>query len=322
MALEQICGVNRLPFMKRFNELQLEWQMEQLEQATSNFRNPYALSAPPFEQPAENLPKLLAHCNIQMDFAHGTTTLGFIFRNGVILCADSRATSGQYIGSQTMKKIVELNDYMLGTLAGGAADCVYWDRVLARECRLHELRFKRRMTVDTAARRMCNISAEYKGMGLVMGMMLAGYDNDGPKLIYVDSEGMRSHANVFSVGSGSPYALGVLDTGYKWDITDQEAYDLARRAIYHATSKDAYSGGIVRLYHITEKGWKNVGNTDCWELHEQYSKEEQKREGGDHDQNQPCTSQTQPWIERKLIETQMEAQMVAATTETQDGTNR
>jgi len=45
-----------------------------------------------------------------------------------------------------------------------------------------------------------------------MGMMLAGFDDEGPKLIYVDSEGMRSHGQVFSVGSGSPYALGVLDT--------------------------------------------------------------------------------------------------------------
>lgn len=179
-----------------------------------------------------------------MNFDHGTTTLGFKYQGGVILCADSRATSGQYIGSQTMKKIVELNDYMLGTLAGGAADCVYWDRVLAKECRLHKLRYRKRMTVDTAARIICNISTEYKGMGLVMGMMLAGFDDEGAKLIYVDSEGMRTHGHVFSVGSGSPYALGVLDTGYRYDLSDQEAYDLARRAIYHATSKDAYSGAL------------------------------------------------------------------------------
>lgn len=51
---------------------------------------------------------------------------------------------------------------------------------------------------------------------------------------------------MFSVGSGSIYAFGVLDSGYSWDLKDEEAYDLGRRAIYHATHRDAYSGGIVR----------------------------------------------------------------------------
>jgi len=51
---------------------------------------------------------------------------------------------------------------------------------------------------------------------------------------------------VFSVGSGSVYAYGVLDSGYSWNLKDEEAYDLGRRSIYHATHRDAYSGGIVR----------------------------------------------------------------------------
>ncbi|EDV98326.1 proteasome subunit beta type-5 [Drosophila grimshawi] len=310
MALEAICGMNKLPFMQRFDALQKEWQVLQIQRATSNMTNPYALMAPPFENPAVNLVKILRHCKLRMELEHGTTTLGFKYQGGVVLCADSRATSGQYIGSQTMRKIVELNNYMLGTLAGGAADCVYWDRVLARECRLHELRYKRRIMVDAAARMMCNICAEYKGMGLVMGMMLAGCDDEGCKLIYVDSEGMRSHGSVFSVGSGSTYALGVLDTGYRWDLTDEEAYDLARRAIYHATRKDAYSGGIVRLYHINNKGWRNICNTDCNDLHDIFCMDSQSDE---MIPQMPCTSRD--WISQKLRVDSVQAQVAAANRE-------
>lgn len=51
---------------------------------------------------------------------------------------------------------------------------------------------------------------------------------------------------MFSVGSGSIYAFGVLDNGYKWDLTTEEAQKLGQRAIFHATHRDAYSGGIVR----------------------------------------------------------------------------
>lgn len=160
---------------------------------------------------------------IKMHFDHGTTTLGFCFQGGVLLAVDSRATGGQFIGSQLMKKVVEINDYMLGTLAGGAADCVYWDRVLAKECRLYELRNKERISVAAASKIIANISHSYKGMGLSMGMMLAGYDKRGPQLYYVDSDAARVTGKLFSVGSGSVYAYGVLDSGYRWDLTDEEA---------------------------------------------------------------------------------------------------
>lgn len=275
MALAEICGIANEPYYKAGHYRSTDLSKE-MQRYSSNFENPYVLSAPPFENPQHNLNKLLvdgANSGIKIDFDHGTTTLGFKYQGGVILAVDSRATGGQFIGSQTMKKIVEINQYLLGTLAGGAADCVYWDRVLAKECRLHELRSKERISVAAASKIMANIAHEYKGMGLSMGMMLAGYDKRGPGLYYVDSEGSRSPGNVFSVGSGSIYAFGVLDSGYRWDLSDEEAQELGQRAIYHATYRDAYSGGIVRVYHMKPTGWVNISNTDCMDLHYKYEAE-------------------------------------------------
>lgn len=74
----------------------------------------------------------------------------------------------------------------------------------------------------------------------------------GPGLYYVDNDGNRMPGNSFSVGSGSIYAYGVLDSGYRWDLSDTEAQELGRRAIYHATFRDAYSGGVVRGKHLME----------------------------------------------------------------------
>lgn len=68
--------------------------------------------------------------------------------------------------------------------------------------------------------------------------------SQGPGLYYVDSEGTRHKGDLFSVGSGSTYAYGVLDADHKWDLTEEEAYDLGNRAIYHATHRDAGSGGV------------------------------------------------------------------------------
>ena len=70
----------------------------------------------------------------------------------------------------------------------------------------------------------------------------------GPALYYVDNDGTRLQATddmpYFSVGSGSTYAYGVLDQGYRWDLTDEEAVELGQKAIYHATHRDAASGGV------------------------------------------------------------------------------
>ena len=69
--------------------------------------------------------------------------------------------------------------------------------------------------------------------------------SQGPGLYYVDTDGSRLTHHIFSVGSGSTYAYGVLDSGYRWDLEEEEARELGKRAIYHATHRDAYSGGVV-----------------------------------------------------------------------------
>ncbi|KAI1285490.1 Proteasome subunit beta type-5 [Halotydeus destructor] len=212
---------------------------------------------------------------INIDFDKGTTTLAFRYQGGVCVCADSRATGGQYIGSNSVKKIIEINDYLLGTMAGGAADCTYWERVLAERCRIYELRNRERISVAAASKLLANIMYGYKGMGLSMGVMICGWDKKGPGLFYVDNEGNRTPGNLFSVGSGSTYAYGVLDAGFKADMTDEEAFDLGRRAIYHATHRDAYSGGIVRVYVVKENGWKRISENDCTELHYRYQAEKE-----------------------------------------------
>jgi len=194
--------------------------------------------------------------------AKGTTTLGFVFNKGIVIAVDSRASMGPYISSQSVKKVIEINPYLLGTMAGGAADCQFWERYLGMQCRLYELRNKKRISVSAASKVLANIMYSYKGYGLSMGTMIAGWDHTGPNLFMVDNDGTRLKGTRFSVGSGSMYAYGVLDQGYRPDLTEEEACELGRRAIFHATHRDAYSGGIINVYLIREDGWKKISSTD------------------------------------------------------------
>jgi 20S proteasome subunit beta 5 len=235
---------------------------------------------PTFELPTDKkalskLEKFASPLNPAIKFNHGTTTLGFLFKGGVLIAVDSRASMGSYIGSGTVKKVIKISPYLLGTMAGGAADCSFWERNLAYQCRLHHLREGKRITVAAASKLLGNTVYQYKGMGLSMGTMVAGWDEaGGANLFYIDSDGTRLKGNIFSVGSGATYAYGILDTMYKWDMEVEEAIELGKRAIWHATHRDAYSGGTINVFHIGPEGWKQHFSADMNTLHYgQYAEE-------------------------------------------------
>jgi len=212
--------------------------------------------------------KFCHSANPNIKFFHGTTTLGFVYNGGVLLAVDSRASMGSYIGSGTVKKVIEISRYLLGTMAGGAADCSFWERNLAFQCRLHELREGRRISVAAASKLLGNTMYSYRNMGLSMGTMIAGWDETkGANLYYIDNDGTRLKGDKFSVGSGSTYAYGVLDSCYHKDLTLNEAIELGKRAIFHATHRDAYSGGTINVYSIQEHGWTQHFSGDMNELY-------------------------------------------------------
>lgn len=276
MALAEVCGVSIPGNNFGFSSLSKSHEPHSLLNCVDHGAHTFEI--PTACDPLANLQQFTEEGDspVKIKFNHGTTTLAFKFKHGVIVAVDSRATAGQWIASQTVKKVIEINPYLLGTMAGGAADCSYWERVLARQCRIYELRNKERISVAAASKLLANIVYNYKGMGLSMGTMICGWDKKGPGLYYVDSDGTRLTNYMFSVGSGSTYAYGVLDSGYKYDLAVEEAYDLGRRAIYHATHRDAYSGGVVNLYHMKETGWVKISQDDVCELHYKY-KEEKKQ---------------------------------------------
>ncbi|XP_038165507.1 proteasome subunit beta type-11 [Arvicola amphibius] len=204
--------------------------------------------------------------------AHGTTTLAFRFRHGVIAAADTRSSCGSYVACPASRKVIPVHQHLLGTTSGTSADCVTWYRVLQRELRLRELREGQLPSVAGTAKLLSAMMSRYRGLDLCVATALCGWDHSGPALFYVYSDGTCLQGDIFSVGSGSPYAYGVLDRSYHYDMTIQEAYTLARCAVAHATHRDAYSGGSVDLFHVQESGWEYVSRSDAYVLYMELQK--------------------------------------------------
>ena len=186
-----------------------------------------------------------------MEFKKGTTTLGFKTKDGVFIAVDSRASMGTFNSSETVRKVIEINDYLLGTMAGGAADCQYWEEYIAMRARDYELQYGVKMTVAATSKMLANIMYNYRGKGLSMGIMFAGVDRKGTHLYYIDDHGTRLEGDMFSIGSGQTYALGILSSYYNWNMSKDAAHWLCKRAISEATYQDAGSGGCVRVYHFS-----------------------------------------------------------------------
>uniref|UniRef100_A0A3Q1AYB8 Proteasome subunit beta n=1 Tax=Amphiprion ocellaris TaxID=80972 RepID=A0A3Q1AYB8_AMPOC len=207
--------------------------------------------------------------------SHGTTTLGFIFQGGVIAAADTRASAGGLVACPAVHKITPIHSHLVVTSSGSGADCMLWERILTREIRLYQLRHRRRLSIRGTAKLLSFMLHPFKGTEVCVALTLCGWDKEsGPKLIYVCSDGARLQGDIFSVGSGSPYAYGVLDGGLKWSLSKDEAISLAREAVFRATHRDAYSGNNVDLFHITAQGWSQRKRED---LKEEYYRDMEKR---------------------------------------------
>ena len=259
-----------------FEEYQINEDLGEIKSDGFNFK------LAPWECPSDFAKTLNKLAPKIADFKHGTTTLAFQFKEGVLVAVDARATQGAFIASGKVRKVIEINEYMLGTMAGGAADCQFWERYLAMQCRIYELRNSEKISIVAASKILADICYNYRGYGLSMGTMVTGSDKKGAQLFYVDNDATRLRGQLFSVGSGSPFAYGVLDTHYKYDMSLDEAVKLGIRAIVAATHRDSASGGVVRVYHVNNHGsWTKVHDRlDVNDLHWEFEQSKGLRGDG------------------------------------------
>jgi len=148
-------------------------------------------------------------------------------------------------------------------MAGGAADCTYLIRAVRSRAGVHELEHGYPMTLARASSLLSSMLYQNRHLGLSVGTMIVGYDSTGPSLYYLDNTGVRLKGDVFSVGSGSTLALGILDKVEDLrGLSEDEAVEVGIRAIRAATFRDASSGGYINVYVINKDGWRKVFSED------------------------------------------------------------
>ncbi len=188
----------------------------------------------------------------------GTTTLGMVCKEGVVVAADKKATMGYLIANKESDKILALDDHVVMTVAGVWGDAQALGRYLKAEFKLFQLQNGRKISVRGAASLVSNILQNNKFYPYFVQLIIAGYDDNGPAIFTLDAIGSsEQEKKFFSTGSGSPMALGVLEDSYKDGMSTEEGSKLAYRAVKAAIGRDIGSGGnAIDVGVITKDGIK------------------------------------------------------------------
>ncbi|MBN2052697.1 proteasome subunit beta [Candidatus Woesearchaeota archaeon] len=194
----------------------------------------------------------------------GTTTVGLMCKDCVILAADKRATAGNFIASKKVDKVFPINDKMAITTAGVVSDIQLLVKLLKAELKLKEIRVDRAPGVKEAANLLTNIVYNnVRKFSIIPGIthfLLGGFDNT-PQLYDLYADGSITDIDDFvSSGSGSVIAYGVLEAFYKKDMTEAEGVDLAIKSVNAAMQRDSASGEGIDVYVINKGGAKKAAH--------------------------------------------------------------
>jgi len=195
----------------------------------------------------------------------GTSILGIVCKDGVVMAADRQATAGNIVLNKHEEKVFPVNDYLIISGCGIAADIKRVPKFLAAELKLKELRSKERPTVRQASSLLMNMN--YSGIRQPSmipqqaGFLLSGFNEDGTVELYsIEPAGGAIKVDDYDAnfGSGMPYILGLLERQYKKNLTVKEGVELAKEALKSSTQRDIGSGYGMDIYTVTKEGIKKV----------------------------------------------------------------
>lgn len=182
----------------------------------------------------------------------GTTIVGIVYETGVVLCADTRSTSGPVVANKNCKKIHYISDKIMCCGAGTAADTDRVTSMVSKELQLFKQKYLREPYVTHGRRIIEDYLFQYGG-GIGAALILGGLDPiKGPYLCQISPNGYSQEYLYTTMGSGSFAATGVLETGFKKGMRVEEAVELGKNAIKAGIMNDLYSGSNVDIFIIDE----------------------------------------------------------------------
>lgn len=194
--------------------------------------------------------------NVEEKILHGTTTVGIKAKDGVVLCADMRASAGYFIANNNTMKIQKIDEHAGMTMAGGVADAQNITDILRYHANIHRIQKQEPIPIKSLTRLTSLIFHQNRGYPFIADILVGGYDNTGPALFNIDMFGSVEEKSYVTTGSGSPVAYGLLEEEYRDDLTVEEAKVVALRAVKAAITRNIGTGDGINVSIIDKDGFR------------------------------------------------------------------
>jgi len=194
----------------------------------------------------------------------GTTTLGMVCKEGIVLAADRKMTlGGQIVSSKKFEKAIILTDDLAMTVAGLVSDVQLITRLIKAQIRLDELKKGKKLRVKEVANMLANLVyanvRKYSTIQGITGFLLGGKDHEGFYLYEMGMDGsLTKFDDYVTDGSGMLFATGVLEANYKEELSIDDGVKLAIKAVSASMQRDTASEAGMDVITITKEGTKRV----------------------------------------------------------------
>jgi proteasome beta subunit len=188
----------------------------------------------------------------------GTTTIGVVCKDGIILASDTRVTMGFYVAHKHGKKVYQIDDHLAMTIAGSLADAQRAVDILSANARLYRVNTGRPLPVNSAARFLANLLFSARYVPLLAQALVGGVDDTGPHVFSIDPFGSLTEEKYVSTGSGSPVAYGILEDRYKEDSAVKDMLPVIVKAVNASMKRDSASGDSFNVAVIDNKGYRDL----------------------------------------------------------------
>ena len=182
----------------------------------------------------------------------GATAVGITFENGVVLGAEKRVSYGTHLVSRSGKKVFKITDTVGAVAAGMISDMNILMREVTAHAKILQLETNQPVLPNSIAKLMGVIMYQQKWFPMMTQIILAGIEDKKPAVYVLDPLGSVIPDEYATVGTGAELAIGVVESEYKQNLTEQEAVDLAIKSIRSAVNRDVSSGDGIDLLIVTE----------------------------------------------------------------------
>jgi proteasome beta subunit len=186
----------------------------------------------------------------------GATTIGIVFKDGVVLASERRVSYGYFVVSKSGRKVFKITDNVGVAYAGIVADMQMLTRESAAYANLYFFEREKRASVRNVAKILSNILFSMRLFPYLAQAIVGGVDEEGPSIYTLDPLGSLLRDEYAAVGTGSEIAIGVLEAEYRRDMSADQAVELAKKAVKAAIARDVGSGEEMDLLIITGEGSK------------------------------------------------------------------